>query len=178
MNCPTENELFEIMLDATSASSDLCEHLEQCDVCQQALESEFELSALLAKATKLHVPTDAYQAVQQRIESHEQRKARLRYSIAVVGIMIVVFTSAVQRQSGDKPTGRRDSVVVGESTPSRNSRPAKQLEVSVASDADTIVVPVESESTEMSVFLIYPTITDQSINDSSQIHHPIPVARS
>ena len=192
MNCPSDEMLGEFVDSPESFSSDssLSQHVNECSSCAAKIRSAELLFGRVADAMATDVPESVFLVARSRIESHETRKRQLQFSVAIVATMVVCLTSLTLFQSesflSPSPFQATSDQHKSESSPQEDgvalidSGDASETAMAtVSAGPDSIVVPIETESREISIFMIYPTVNRELSDDSTLRHQPISsIARS
>ena len=172
MNCPSDETLFEIVdLRLSSApESPLHEHVKECPQCSEKLRSAVLALKLVESSMVTEVPDDMFRMARSRIAMHESRKRTLQFGFAAVVIMIACISNMSLLPSDAPPTIQS---AADESPSPLGTESHTETLVSVSANSDSIVVPVESTSDNISLFLIYPTVKVEVPDKSSFRNQPI-----
>ena len=178
MTCPSDETLFEIVDFSLSSApeSPLHEHVKECPQCADKLRSAELALKLVESSMATEVPDDLFRMARSRIDMHESRKRTLQFGFTALAIMIACVSSMRLLPSDAPPTIRS---AADESPNTLGTDSHTETLVSVRVNSDSIVVPVESTSDNISLFLIYPTVKVEAPDKSSFRNQPITsIARS
>jgi len=146
-------------------------HLDGCPACRDELEQQERIDALLAQGSGQSEPVPA--ALIDRIEekycrSDRRRAARWAWGLSAAAMVLVGLVAWLA--TGGFGTGNRHQPVAQDHPqpkaggkpvdwPGRDAPPARPLaRVSFDDPSGTILVPLETKATNVSVFWIYPTV--------------------
>ena len=185
MNCPSDDELCETLNDDRTevCSPAVLEHVRTCEYCAEKIAAQRRLSSLIESTMAADVPSDVFLIAQSRIESHETRKRNLAISLAIIAVMLVCvtnlswFTSTSHPQITNQDDGSATEMASPHNIADGEPIPASLATVTVGDNS--LVVPLESESDAISIFMIYPTVAPETSDDSSSHQQPVHfIARS
>ncbi len=178
MNCPSDETLDEFIDFGSSSISDslLREHVKECALCSEKLRTAELTFELVEASMATEVPAEVFLLTRSRLDMHEARKRTLQFGFAAVAMMIACVSSMSLLPLSAPPTTHS---AADESPSTHGETPHSETLASVTANSDSIVVPVESTSENVSVFLIYPTVKADVPDDSTFRNQPITsIARS
>ena len=180
MNCPSEETLFETIDSPERLMSDsaVARHVNECRSCAKKLQAAEQLIDMVASTGQSEIPESAFLAARNRIESHEAHKRHLQFAFAAVAMMLLCLSCLSWFPS---TTSSNASVKQGvkSSVTSESHSNDTTASATVSVDSSAIAVPIETESSELSLFIIYPTIpAELSADSTSNNQSSISIARS
>jgi anti-sigma factor RsiW len=165
MKCLNENQVTDLVvgrLAKTEAESCLT-HAESCERCAAKIDQALDMDALIRSAFHDDMQSiENYQPAIQWIENHNHPRFNLQTFVAIAASIALLCTIAVL-QFGKFSTETSRSEV--------NERIRATIvpdKTRLFDDRETIVVPVPVDSTEFTVFMVYPTVP-QKDDDEAQL---------
>lgn len=151
-------------------------HLAACTDCRQVIRDHERLDRLLASATSElgPVPTGLIANIEQQLRGQSPRQMSRRIGAFAAAATVLVACGIwyaaggrarphaeasrnleIQSNSGAAPSALNDSIRRIDPTPVRRSAAVR---ISFDRGSDAIVVPVESQDPNVSIFWLYPTV--------------------
>ena len=145
--------------DATAAFES---HLDTCDDCREAVDEQRWIDGLLQSPTRIeleHTPPALLETIRSSVARQERSKLRVTYSLAAAAVVLIGigwFALREPKPPRDEATNN-PTVAAAPEIPELDQAPSPKQQATFVASTDSIVVPVESSSSDVTIVQVYST---------------------
>jgi anti-sigma factor RsiW len=166
MNTPLCEQLDDYLVDSLSKSQRRAfeDHLVQCQDCQRQIERQRRIDGLLAQGSSglEPVPPSLFHSFERQLRLNRRRALRLAWGLsAAATVLLLVGIWAINRRmpaplvDGTKGTDQiAENLMPPSPVAARSNQPVR---VTLADPSAAILLPVETETPNVSIVWVYPT---------------------
>ena len=144
--------------DATAAFES---HLDTCDDCREAVDEQRWIDGLLQSPTRIeleHTPPALLETIRSSVARQERSKLRVTYSLAAAAVVLIgIGWFALREHKAPLDEATNPTIAAAPEIPAANAAPSAKQQATFVASADSIVVPVESSSSDVTIVQVYST---------------------
>ena len=136
-------------------------HLDTCYDCREAVDQQRWINSLLQSPTRIELectPPALLETICSSVAQRERPKLRVIYSLAAAAAVLVgIGWFALREHKAPLDEATNPTIAAAPEIPAANAAPSAKQQATFVASADSIVVPVESSSSDVTIVQVYST---------------------